>query len=309
LAQAGIPAGSLPFLVESLSASTMTQYGGFQPAMSRLQLPTQSLMEPSPYTKADDANYGATEQVEDAATTTVNKKSFRRGVAMSHTFMLFAVFIPPFMLCLQMAHNQDLEYFVGTFVAHLAYVAVLIILLVPMAHLAMRLHPWAFLLTVWIPAFTFVVIGWYYRDYAGNTFKALQSTDCVGFAEKRDLQQSYELAQNLYNKCHKSVSYSIEECPQYPEVFEMAPADFTYLKALEQRFQCSGICFSGRRLWESAGVSAPACGLFAAQWVRGSWIEAQFVLWYSVIVLMASIPIFITLLDSFFKDYYQPLAK
>jgi len=81
------------------------------------------------------------------------------------------------------------------------------------------------------------------------------------------------------------------------------------LKGLEQRFQCAGICSSARRLWENAGASAPSCGLFAAQWVRGGLIEAQFVLWYSVLVLLASIPIFITLLDGFFKDYYAPLAK
>jgi len=281
-------------VVASPSASTMQQPISFQPAQPR---PAETV-----------SNYGATEKGDDV-TTTVNKTSFKRGVAMSHTFLLFAVFVPPFMLCLQMTANQDLQYFVGTFIAKLAYIVMAIIFVVPLAHLTSRLHPWAFLLTVWVPAFIFVGIGWYYRDHLNSTVNALQSIDCVGFAEKRDLQISYQTAQDLYNKCGKFVSYSIEECPQYPEVFEMSPVDFTYLKSLEQRFQCAGICHSGRRLWSSAGVSAPPCGLFAAQWVRGGLIEAQFVLWYSVIVLLTSIPVFITLLDSFFKDYYQPLAK
>lgn len=254
-------------------------------------------------------DYGATEAQAENAPPSINKASFKRGVAMSHTFLLFAVFIPPFMLCLQMAYNQDLDYFVGAFVAKISYLAILIILLVPMAHFSMRLHPWAFLLTAWIPCFIFISIGWFYRDHAHNVVNALQSSDCTSFAEKRYLQQSYDQAQELYNKCGKHVTDSIEECPQYPEVFAMAPTDFTYLKSMELRFQCAGICMSSRRLWEHAGDSAPSCGLFAAQWVRGGLIEAQFVLWYSVLVCLASIPIFITLLDSFFKDYYQPLSK
>jgi len=105
------------------------------------------------------------------------------------------------------------------------------------------------------------------------------------------------------------VSFSIEECPTYPEVFSESPVDFMYLKGLEHRFQCAGICNSARRLWEGAGTSAPSCGLFAAQWVRGGLIEAEFMLWYSVSVVLIAVPVFITLLDSFFKDYYQPLSK
>lgn len=265
---------------------------------------TQAVFQP-----AQARDYGATEKVEEDPAVTVSKSSFKRGVAMTHTFLLLAIFVPPFMLCLQMSANQDLQYFVGATVAKFAYSVVVLVLLVPLAHLSMRLHPWAFLLSVWVPAFIFVGIGWHYRDSANNTVNALQSMDCGGFVEKRDLQNSYNQAQTLYNSCAKFVTNSIEECPQYAEVYEMAPADFNYLKGLEQRFQCAGICNSARRLWQNAGASAPSCGLFAAQWVRGGLIEAQFVLWYSVLVLLASIPVFITLLDGFFKDYYQPLAK
>jgi len=257
--------------------------------------------------------YGAIEKgEEDQAcdpTVTLNKSAFKRGVAMTHTFLLFAIFVPPFMLCLQIANNQDLEYFVGSSVAKLSYICGAIVLLVPMVHLQARLHPWAFLLTVWVPAFIFITIGWHYRDTATGVVQALQSIDCIGFAEKRDLQVSYNKGQTLYNNCGKDVTNSIEECPQYPEVFDSNAADFTYLKSLEHRFQCAGLCSSARRLWESAGSSAPSCGLFAAQWVRGGLIEAQFVLWYNVVVLLASVPVFITLLDGFFKDYYQPLSK
>jgi hypothetical protein len=285
------PAGPLPDLVESLSVSTMQSYAGFQPASER------------------PADYGTIEKAEEDPTTGMSKAAFRRGVAMSHTFLLFAALIPPFMLCVQMEFNTDLQYFVGSAAAKIAYFVVLIILLVPMAHLTTRLHPWAFLLSVWVPCFIFVGIGWYYRDHTSSTVQALQSTDCGGFVEKRSLQYAYQMAAELYDQCGRADTYSIEECPQYMEVYDLQPKDFAYLKALEHRFQCAGICHSSRRLWSSAGSPAPACSLFAAQWVRGALIEAQFVLWYSVLVILASIPVFITLLDSFFKDYYQPLTS
>jgi len=275
----------------------MMQQASFQPAVAR----------------QSEANYGAAgdarNEVENDPCVKLNKKTFKRGVAMSHAFLLFAIFVPPLMLCLQMMMNTDLAFFVGTFAAKMAWLVVFIILVVPVAHLTTRLHPWVFLMSVWAPAFIFVGIGWYYRDYARNTIVALQSPDCQGWAEKRSLQESYYLGQSLYNKCGKFVSFSIEECPTYAEVFAEAPEDFMYLKGLEHRFQCAGICNSARRLWEGAGVSAPSCALFAAQWVRGGLVEAEFVLWYSVAVILISVPVFITLLDSFFKDYYGPLAK
>jgi len=163
-------------------------------------------------------DYGATEQenkekiseagdIENPAAM-VSKSAFKRGVAMTHSFLLFAIFVPPFMLCLQMSYNTDLAYFVGCSVARLAYAVVVLVLLVPMAHLTTRLHPWAFLLTVWVPAFIFVGIGWHYRDATSGVVNALQSIDCVGFAEKRSLQNSYNQAQALYNKCGKFVTYS-----------------------------------------------------------------------------------------------------
>jgi hypothetical protein len=281
----------------------MPVYGAFEPARGPVWS-YGAIPNANPY-----ANGNSKDEPEARPVVAVSRASFKRGVALMHTFLLFAIFTPPFMLCIQMTMNEDLSFFVGSFVAHLAYLVVAIIFLVPVAHLTTRLHPWAFLLSVWIPAFIFTGIGWYYRDRATEAAMALQSTDCSGFAEKRNLQHAYQQAQYLFDQCSDHILYSVEECPQYLQVYEKYPDEFFYLKGLENRYQCSGLCHSARRLWESAGSSAPACGLFAGQWVIGGLTEANFVLWYSVAVILASIPVFITLLDSFFKEYYVPLSK
>jgi len=241
--------------------------------------------------------------------TLLSKKAFTQGVAMVHALLLFSVFIPPIMLCIQMASNSDLHYFVGTGVAQLAYVVVLFILLLPMGHFFTKFSPALFLLSVWIPAFAFAGIGFYYWNAAHTAAWQLQSTDCVHFPAQGKLQISYNEAQELYLACSKFMTTSIETCPQYGSVYGESPADFNYLKGLESRFQCSGVCSSAVRLWDQPGVSAPACSLFIAEWVRGAQGSATFVMWYDVIIVLASIPVFIVLLDSFFKDYYNPLLR
>jgi len=242
---------------------------------------------------------------------TVSKKAFGQGVALVHAFLLFSVFVPPIMLCIQLASNSDLEYFVGTWVALRAYqLMVLFVVGIPLLHMFFRFVPsYVFLMSVWLPGFAFAGVGLYYWDAAYAASASLQSMDCSLdlYPVKAELQKSYVEAQDLYHNCHGVVTTSIEDCVQYGSVFASAPADFTYLKGMDQRFQCAGICNSAVRLWDQPGTPAPACGLFATEWLKGAASSARFVMWYSVVVILVSIPVFITLLESFFLAYYNPI--
>lgn len=253
--------------------------------------------------------YGAAE-LNDDTSPSVGKMSFTKGVAMTHAFLLFSIFIPPVMLCTQMASNGDLKFWVGAGLAQLGQLMALPIILIPMMHFSVKFTPWGFLLSVWIPAFTYVGIGWHYWNETHSSVNTLQSQDCLPWKQpgKADLQTSYDQAQHLYLSCADLVTTSIEECPQYWNLWDMSQTDFNYLKSLEHRFQCAGVCTSAMRLWETPGTSAPACSLFIAEWIKGAMTSATFVLWYSVVVILSSIPIFIVLLDTFFVDYYQPLS-
>jgi hypothetical protein len=249
--------------------------------------------------------YGATQEslVDDGQF----RKHFRRGVCLMHSFAMLAIFIPPALLLWQLTHITDVKFFMGTLWADVAYAAVIVTLVVPLLHLQMRLHPWAFLLSVWVPAFVFVAVAWHYRDGTFMVSEALLSSDCNAFAEKRPLEQAHDKATALYDTCFDHTVFSITECPHYQEVFNIAPREMAYLQDLEKRFQCSGFCHSARRLWEEAGAPAPACSLFAEQWIQGGHIQARFVLWYNVIIIIAAVPAML-LFDQFFKDYYIPFA-
>mmetsp|Transcript_4973 Transcript_4973/g.7714 ORF Transcript_4973/g.7714 Transcript_4973/m.7714 type:complete len:85 (+) Transcript_4973:123-377(+) len=82
-----------------------------------------------------------------------------------------------------------------------------------------------------------------------------------------------------------------------------------YLRGLESRFQCAGMCNTALRLWEDAGTPAAACSMFISQWLHGANVNARIILWYNLFVILISVPLFILLLDSFFESYYIPLMK
>mmetsp|Transcript_29788 Transcript_29788/g.47982 ORF Transcript_29788/g.47982 Transcript_29788/m.47982 type:complete len:270 (+) Transcript_29788:49-858(+) len=252
-------------------------------------------------------SYGATQVLADAGAAT-NKLFFRRGVCLMHSFLLLTIFVPPTLLLWQLAHITDVRYFLGLHWADAAYAVVLFSLVVPLLHLRMRLHPWAFLMSVWIPAFVFVAVAWHYRDGTFAVMEALQNHDCMAFAEKRPLEKAHEEAATFYRNCSDQSVFTIAECPRYEEVFKMAPTEMTYLQDLEKRFPCAGFCNSARRLWEHAGHPAPACSLFAQQWIQGGYVQARIVLWYNVFIILVAVPAML-LFDGFFKDFYLPLAK
>merc|ERR1719181_1433026 len=114
--------------------------------------------------------------------------------------------------------------------------------------------------------------------------------DCMTFYEKRDLQLAYDEANKVYKECGFKVE-TVERCPQYEPAWEVHAKEFRYLKALEERFPCAGICNRGPTMWRDAGIQAPACGPFVAQWLHGSQVQAILVFVYSILVMLAAIPV------------------
>lgn len=242
-------------------------------------------------------------------TIAVSKSNFKKGVAMAHGFVIVAVCLPSLLLVHQVSSMDDVRHFGGTVWASFAYFVVLCVLFLPLFHIRSKLPPWMFLMSVWIPAFAFALVGWHYRDATYNAIRAFESSDCNGFPEKHQIQHAYQKGRELYDSCGEFVTDSIEQCPEYEAVFNEAPIRMEYLRGLEKRFQCAGVCSTALRLWDSAGTSVPGCGLFIAQWLHGAYVESQIILWYNVLTILVSVPLFILLLETFFENYYKPVMQ
>lgn len=226
---------------------------------------------------------------------------------MLHFGVLLGIFMPAFMLCINLSTNNDFRYFIGS-LPLISIFVLLFILLVPFMDTIFKLPSWWFLASVWIPVGIFVVIGNLTRHEAYRVMAALDNPDCYSFAEKRDLQRAYSSAQQLYHQCSSQPGFlGLQECPGYEELIADWQPEIRYLKAVEAQFPCAGICHESERLWSSAGTQAPACGLFVGQWIYGSYIQCVIVMWYSMFVGIAAFGVF-ELLSPFLKEYWEPIV-
>jgi len=237
--------------------------------------------------------------------TRAEAESLKRKVAGLHTGFLMAVFTPPLMLCLNIISNNDFRYFVGSGPL-VSLLALAFVLLVPAVDLNLRPASWWFLASVWIPAALFVLIGGFARTQVHLVMAALDNQDCANFAEKRELQRAHDAALSLYDQCSADADFTyIEMCPGFEDLRRDWPREMSYLKAMEGTLPCAGFCSESRRLWYSPGSSAPACSLYVAQWLYGTYIQCKIVMWYSIFIILAAC-VTNELLSPFLQDYWEP---
>lgn len=227
----------------------------------------------------------------------------RRNIAVMHATLLWAAFLPPFILCLNLAANSDFRYFVGS-MPLLSFWIVLFICFVPLIDIKFKPQSWWFLMSAWLPALSFVLLGEFCRQGASNARSALENQDCMGFGEKRNLQKAYLDATSLYQQCTEQPNrVSITECAGYPALERDWPKELSYLEAIETQHPCAGICHQGIRLWESPGRQAPACSLYVSQWLYGGQVQANIILWYSIVLLLMFWGLY-ELLTPMMKEYW-----
>lgn len=227
---------------------------------------------------------------------------------MIHFGILLAIFMPPFMLCINLATNNDFRYFIGSGPLYGVFVLVFI-MLVPIIDLNFKVSTWWFMASVWIPVAVFITVGGFTRNDSYRVMAALDNPDCYSFAEKRDLQRAYSSAQDLYHQCASQPDFlSIEECAGYEDLMDEWQPQIHYLKAIEDQFPCGGICHESERLWSSTGTQAPACSLFIAQWIYGSYIQCVIMTYYSIFVGVAAFIVF-ELLNPFLREYWEPMMQ
>lgn len=230
--------------------------------------------------------------------------------AVGHVILLFVVFFPPFTYCLFLGMRVDAVYFLGHTALMAAFMLVPITLIFPALYLCgiSRLTGRLVLTSVWIPLIVYGLAGSRSRMHSMLAMNALESRDCYAYPEKRMLHRAYLVASELHQSCTTRsgiAAMTIEECPGYEDVAMTWSKQFRYLKSLESRFPCSGICNYGERLWFEPGTMAPSCGAFAAQWLWSTYTQASIVLVYSLVVGFASIPTKLLLIDplmAHFKD-------
>eukprot|EP00928_Gymnodinium_smaydae_P023616 TRINITY_DN1941_c0_g1_i3.p3 TRINITY_DN1941_c0_g1~~TRINITY_DN1941_c0_g1_i3.p3 ORF type:complete len:128 (-),score=31.46 TRINITY_DN1941_c0_g1_i3:61-444(-) len=109
----------------------------------------------------------------------------------------------------------------------------------------------------------------------------------MAYDVKQDIYRTQRKLDRVFSSCVAAAGpggapSSVRACAGFTDVFNVAPRQVEYLESMEYRFDCAGICRHSQRLFFNAGINAPACGLFVAQWMRSARIQASIVMWYGL---------------------------
>lgn len=205
----------------------------------------------------------------------------RRTLAFWHFVVLGFLFFPPLVLCVSLGTDADVVHFAGT-KGLWALLVVPFLLVAPVAHLCGRPGSTALVASALLPAILLAYVGASLRDTAGAAKTALYDRDCTAFDAKQDLYETQRKLEHMLSTCGAVAPSSVRECPWFSDFFKEHREQVQYLESLEYRFDCAGICRHSPRLFFNAGVNAPSCGLFVAQWMRSARIQASIVMWYGL---------------------------
>lgn len=243
-------------------------------------------------------------------------RSLRRLFSVGHAIALIFVILPIIPLTLGVALGRDVIFWAGKAML-LAALVLTLALAVPALGACFRPTIRFLLVSVWLPAGLLAVVSCIYRSRAQQAADALLGPECFGHPVRRDLQEAYEAADAIYGACLSILVQqpgppptlaSVAECPQYPKLAKQWGKQFAYLADLEGRFPCTGICYSGRRLWQDAGVLAPSCAPFAGAALKGAISWATVLLTYSAVVLFASILAQVLFVSPLVRRYDEALV-
>lgn len=163
-----------------------------------------------------------------------------------------------------------------------------------------------------------LVLGNIYLNAANQQAPMLDSTDCLSWPAKRDVQHEWDLARTFYASCvsekakQKKIKfaaaadiYRMRDCPDYDKQVSRHP-DWSYLEHMEDTQRCSGWCKFEPPLWtreRTQDPCSPAAGLAIKDKANHA---AKQVSIYAVIALCAVGVVFVSitpLLNKFGLDW------
>lgn len=139
-------------------------------------------------------------------------------------------------------------------------------------------HKVAVIVGIVVPSVLLLLFSNHQLAWALDRHDKLFSVDCDSFHGKRKLQQSWDAASMLLEKCYNETvtmhdsgltverlrsTFRIQDCDEYKIQLRHNYADWTYLKMLEENFYCSGWCGFAPQIWANS-VSKDSCAMVAS---------------------------------------------
>lgn len=161
--------------------------------------------------------------------------------------------------------------------ANILFIVPLIIFVVHIIHVRTEApNKPAVVFALLVPSILLLGLGNNQYGMAVSRATKLFSTDCDTFAEKANLQRSWEAAYMLFENCLNQTSaasgypmqklrdnFRVQDCEEYGAGMKQYGKDWNYLRYLEENHHCAGWCYPGVQLWSSS-LAKDDCSTFVS---------------------------------------------
>mmetsp|Transcript_63875 Transcript_63875/g.118747 ORF Transcript_63875/g.118747 Transcript_63875/m.118747 type:complete len:262 (+) Transcript_63875:77-862(+) len=187
-----------------------------------------------------------------------------------YTMLALAIFSSPVVLCIRLAADPSISYWVGLF----PWVVLAVPGLILIGHGLQRSEPslMGLIFASIVPSAVLLILAQVMRAPIQSAIPQLQARDCSTFPNKWKIEEAYRAAYDLYQACNDAAPESgllissVEDCPEYPQQLPRYAQRWAYLKHLELNEACSGFCFEGETpLWSPGGRQPDMCSTVVGQ--------------------------------------------
>lgn len=237
-----------------------------------------------------------------------------RLFASSLTCALFCVFMYPMLTTWHLAADENVRFWIGWYPLWSLLLPVGWIL-AHFYHVSIGQGKRSVLMScVIIPCVVFFLIGGSVLFQATHVVDGLLTADCPHFRAIRPVEQAFQDAAAVLDKCQEEKPEAIlQNCQQYIDEYDLDnhARQWQYLEFVEANYNCHGFCKARQEgLWSRGAVTNDACAVSVASVLRGRVQHAAWqLMMYNIIVLFVFLGwlSFITYFDTSNKRATGPL--
>jgi len=236
------------------------------------------------------------EALEAASPTTQTEPSSKLPMEAFAPFFAFGclvLFLMPIFQVVYLNGDVDAQFWISSWLGEIAALLPLLFIGSFFLHVKLgRPQRLVVLSCLVVPSMVLMGMGRLLVQGAADAAEGLADAKCGALAEKQDLQDAWDAARDLLERCtaagEASADRGVQWCSQYEAKREHYKKSWDYLRSAEERHSCRGWCELGRPIWGSEVPAQDSCSSAVARsLVRKVQRTAVQVELYSVFILAA----------------------
>lgn len=245
---------------------------------------------------------------------------YGRAFATQVLLTSLLIFVHPFVLTLDLAHDRDVRFWCDGHVFMATLVIPLLFFFLYFAHTeTKRPRREGVIASFVLPCLLYFFVGFWLVFQSQNLYDRVSSDECGARSHGpiAELEVAWQDAAKLHSQCwakrgHAGRPLGIAQCDEYNQAIAAVPGrreQWEYLEHLERASGCAGWCEHGPHLWVQDWGDLTTCSDVVAGTMRGKVnFSAHQLMVYAVVVLCAGF-IWMVKMTPLFRLQQRQLAK